>query len=309
MQQAMFVLFVADPARSRAFYAALLGREPKLEEPGMCEFLLAGGGSLGLMPSTGAAALFGSAVPGAGETGTPPRSELYLRLPDADAALARAESAGGKLALSMAERSWGEEVAYLTDPDGHVVGIARYAADPMGPASAAHTEAEVLATEEGLSPKGPGWFVTNLKDARWFRNPRFGAFCSFEGDARFQGFGTNVHLLDPGQPACLYHREDSQEGFLVLRGTCLVVIEGQERSLRAWDYVHCPAGTTHVFVGTGDEPCAILMIGRREAVGRLFYPQSELAAAHGASSEADTPDPRQAYAGTAPSEPIPSPWE
>ena len=166
----------------------------------------------------------------------------------------------------------------------------------------------MLATEEGQTPEGPGWFVTNLKTARWFRNPRFGAFCSFEGDERFQGFGANVHLLAPGQPACLYHREDSQEGFLVLRGTCLVVIEGEERPLQAWDYVHCPAGTNHVFVGTGDAPCAILMIGRRDPAGRLFYPRSAVAGGHGASATVDTPDPRVAYAGTPATEPTPSPW-
>ena len=308
MQQAMFFLFVADLARSRAFFAALLGREPKLEEPGMCEFLLAGGGSLGLMLGSGAAQLLGEAAGGIGAREAPPRGELYLRLPDADAALARAEAAGGRLLLPMAARNWGEEVAYLADPDGHLVGLARFAADPMGAESKTHTEARSVATDEGTSPEGPGWFITNLADARWYRNPRFGAFCSFEGDERFRGFGANVHLLEPGQPACLYHREDSQEGFLVVRGTCLVVIEGEERTLRTWDYLHCPPGATHVLVGAGDEPAAILMIGRRDAVGRLFYPQSPIAARHGASAAADTPDPRVAYTGSPATGPIPSPW-
>jgi len=102
-------------------------------------------------------------------------------------------------------------------------------------------------------------------------------------------------VLSPGQPACLYHRETAQEDFLVLFGEALLLVEGEERPLKQWDFVHCPPGTDHVFVGAGEAPCAILAVGAR-AHQDLVYPVSELAARHGASAERETPDPKEAYA-------------
>ena len=55
-------------------------------------------------------------------------------------------------------------------------------------------------------------------------------------------------------------------------GTCLLVIEEQERHLRAWDFVHCPAGTHRVFVGTGDGPCVLFMTGARRDGRTIDYP-------------------------------------
>jgi uncharacterized cupin superfamily protein len=107
--------------------------------------------------------------------------------------------------------------------------------------------------------------------------------------------GINLAVLEPGQPNCMYHREDEQEDFLVLSGRCLVLVEGEERELRAWDFVHCPAWTDHVFVGAGDEPCAILMIGTRTPDAGVVYPESELAKRHGAGVERETDSPDEAY--------------
>ena len=73
--------------------------------------------------------------------------------------------------------------------------------------------------------------------------------------------GINIGVLEPGQPASMYHRENDQEDFLVLSGECLAIIEGSERPLRAWDFVHCPPGTEHIFVGAGDGPLANLGLG------------------------------------------------
>ena len=74
----------------------------------------------------------------------------------------------------------------------------------------------------------------------------------------------------------------------MLAGECLLIIEEQERPLRAWDFVHCPAGTNHVFVGAGDGPCVILMVGARPAGRTIDYPRSEPALAHGAGVETPT---------------------
>ena len=119
----------------------------------------------------------------------------------------------------------------------------------------------------GLVPQAEGWFVLNARDALW-QDGDFGAYTRFEGpDARFPAVGLNIGILAPGQPACMYHGEDEQENFLVLQGECLLLIEGEERALKAWDFVHCPAWTEHVFVGAGDGPCAILAVVARSDRG------------------------------------------
>ena len=103
-----------------------------------------------------------------------------------------------------------------------------------------------------------------------------------------QQVGYTVAVLEPGQPNGMYHREDDQEDFLVLSGECLLIVEGEERRLRAWDFVHCPAGTEHIFVGAGDGPCVIFMAGAREHRGSAVYTRNEVALRHGAGVEADT---------------------
>jgi uncharacterized cupin superfamily protein len=156
-------------------------------------------------------------------------------------------------------------------------------------------EAPLRRTDEGLVPEGEGWFVVNAREARWWADEAFGAFTRFEGDVRFPSIGINIGVLAPGQPACMYHREDEQENFLVLSGECLLLVEEQERRLKAWDFVHSPAWTDHVFVGAGDGPCAILALGGRIG-GETVYPESELAQRHGAGVEKETSDGQEAYA-------------
>ena len=141
-----------------------------------------------------------------------------------------------------------------------------------------------------------GWFVTNVRDARWVRHETFGASALFDDpEARFEELGINVRVLQPGQPASLYHAESVQEGFLVLQGRCILVVEGEERALEAWDFVHCPPLTRHVFVGAGEEPCVILMVGGRSPGLDVVYPVDEAAARLGACAEHETHDPAEAY--------------
>jgi uncharacterized cupin superfamily protein len=164
-------------------------------------------------------------------------------------------------------------------------------------------EAPLKQVGEGLSPKGDGWFVVNAREARW-RDGDFGAYTRFEGDVRFPQVGINIGVLEPGQPACMYHRESEQEDFLVLSGECLLLIEGEEHRLQAWDFVHCPPWTEHVFVGAGSGPCAILAIGGRPTK-EIVYPANELAQRRGAGVGADTSDPDEAYARFRPDADVP----
>ena len=103
-------------------------------------------------------------------------------------------------------------------------------------------------------------------------------------DAPFSQFGIGPHMLMPGQPNARYHAEAAQEGFLVLSGECIAIVEGEERRMRQWDYLHCPPGTHHITVGAGDGPCVILMVGTRGPdVQETEYTVDELAARYGAS--------------------------
>jgi uncharacterized cupin superfamily protein len=158
-------------------------------------------------------------------------------------------------------------------------------------------EAQLEETETGLEPVSEGWFVVNVRDARWMRHEMFGAVCPFgRPEAGFRELGVNLRVLQPGQPNCLYHRESQQEDFLVLAGECRLLVEGAERLLRAWDFFHCPPNTEHVFVGAGNGPCVLLMVGVRSDDEELFYPVSELAGRYGASAEEATASPDEAYA-------------
>jgi uncharacterized cupin superfamily protein len=155
-------------------------------------------------------------------------------------------------------------------------------------------EARLKSTDGGLAPEGDGWFVVNAREAKWL-DGEFGAYTRFEGDARFPRLGFNIGVLAPGQPACMYHGEDEQEDFLVLAGECLLLVEGEERRLRQWDFVHCPPWTEHVFLGAGEGPCALLAVGTRSD-GGVIYPRSEVALRHQAGVERETPEPGEAYA-------------
>jgi len=158
-------------------------------------------------------------------------------------------------------------------------------------------EARLEDSGSGLVPTGEGWFVVNVRDAEWWTSKTFGSGTVFESDAAdFSQLGINIAVLEPGEPNCLYHSESQQEAFLVLSGECKVLVNGEERPLRPWDFFHCPAGTEHVFVGSGDGPCAILMAGARTKDEKLLYPVSDLAARYDASAHEETPDPKRAYA-------------
>jgi uncharacterized cupin superfamily protein len=165
-------------------------------------------------------------------------------------------------------------------------------------------ESELVSTERGLVPKGQGWFVLNARETQWWQRPGRGVLCEFEGAgfegaADFRQLGINLTVLGPGEPMGMYHRENDQEDFLVLAGEALLVIEGEERTLRKWDLVHCPPGTNHAIVGAGDAPCLVLAVGARDrSRGPDWgaYTVDEAALRHGAGVERETTDPSEAYA-------------
>ena len=151
----------------------------------------------------------------------------------------------------------------------------------------------------GLAPVTDGWFVVNVLDAEWWFAESRGAACWFESEygdppIEFAQLGIHLTVLEPDQPS-VYHAESNQEAFLVLSGECRLLVHDEERRLRPWDFFHSPPWTEHAFVGAGDGPCAILMVGARLGPG-VRYPVTELSARYGASVGQETSEVGEAYA-------------
>ena len=163
-------------------------------------------------------------------------------------------------------------------------------------------EAPLRETKYGLVADVDGWFVLNAQESRWRDTGPFGLYCNFEGKRSFRQLGINISVLGRGQSLGYYHRENAQEDFLVLAGTCLLVVEDEERELGPWDFVHCPPGTPHMIVGAGDEPAIVVAVGARGLPRKgLVYVPSEAARKHGTSVERETTKPAEAYASVPPS--------
>lgn len=168
-------------------------------------------------------------------------------------------------------------------------------------------KAPLAETEAGLVPGGEGWFVLNAQDAHWRDRQGRGKSLPFEGPTEFPQVGITLFVLGPGEPIGLYHWESNQEDFLVLSGQGLLLVEGKERPLRQWDFVHCPVGTKHIIIGAGEGPCVVLAAGAREeqpGVEWGGYTVDEVALRHGAGVEQETSDAEQAYARFA--DPVPT---
>jgi uncharacterized cupin superfamily protein len=170
----------------------------------------------------------------------------------------------------------------------------------MGP------ESKLEQTEHGLVPRGDGWFVLNMRDAEWRHIDGRGAVAvvadDFEGERHFEQLGVNPFVLEPGEPMAMYHWEGDQEDFLVVSGEAILIVEGEERQLRAWDFVHCPPNTKHVIIGAGSRPCLVIAVGAREH-DTLGFPVDEVAQRHGASVKVNTNDGGEAYAAVPSREP------
>lgn len=156
-------------------------------------------------------------------------------------------------------------------------------------------EAQLQQTELGLVVETDGWFVLNARDATWITSDDRGQDTDFEGKQEWSQLGFRIQVLGPGQHG-LYHGESGQEDFLVVSGECLLVVEGEERRLKKWDFFHSPPWTRHTFVGAGDGPCVIVMAGSRAGGFEVVYPVDEVAAKHGASAQVETSKGDEAYA-------------
>ena len=161
-------------------------------------------------------------------------------------------------------------------------------------------EAPLEETNLGLVPAGEGWFVLNATEARWRDREGRGKSLPFEGLLDFPQVAINLFVLGPGEPIGMYHWEADQEDFFVISGEALLLVEGEERPLRQWDFVHCPAGTNHMILGAGAGTSVVLALGGRghqDGADWGAYTVDDLALRHNAGVEVETSEPREAYAG------------
>ena len=160
-------------------------------------------------------------------------------------------------------------------------------------------EARLESTEHGLVPKGDGWFVLNAHEAQWRHAQGRGAYSKLEGEPEFSQLGIHLVVLGPGEAMAMYHWEADQEDFLVLAGDALLIVEGEERPLRQWDFVHCPARAKHTIVGAGAGPCVVLAVGARvlsvDNPDWGGYTVDEVALRHDAGVQQETTKPEEAY--------------
>jgi uncharacterized cupin superfamily protein len=160
------------------------------------------------------------------------------------------------------------------------------------------------------------WFAIHCDDAPWQGTPLH-AYVDLQavgGEGSFRQYGISVDVNEPGSGNCYHYEAHEDESFLVLDGEFDLVIEGELHRVRAGDFIHCPRGTAHVFVGAGERPAAIMMLGRRglSAPGRFDgeYLPDPHAARLGVSVDEPTSDPKIAYAGRPEYGPVecPQPW-
>lgn len=119
------ILYVHDQEKSMQFYRALFRRVPDLHVSGMTEFKLSDGVTLGLMPNAGIVRLLGNAIPDPESGFGIPRCELYLEVGNVEQETAHAADAGAAIISPATLRDWGHTVAYVSDPDGHIIAFAQ----------------------------------------------------------------------------------------------------------------------------------------------------------------------------------------
>jgi len=120
-----FILYVANQGKSKEFYQFVLGKEAVLDVPGMTEFLLDEKTKLGLMPESSINKILAGKTRNPSEGNGIPRCELYLKTDDLQFFYQNALKAGANIVSPPLPRDWGDLVAYVSDPDGHILAFAQ----------------------------------------------------------------------------------------------------------------------------------------------------------------------------------------
>lgn len=120
------ILAVGDLELSKRFYADAFGWPLTVDVPVYAEHELPGGMRLGLYQREGFAHNTGQ-LPEQIPSGALSPTELYFYVNDPRASAEQLVAAGARLLSPLAARPWGDEAAYLADPDGNVLVVAKRA--------------------------------------------------------------------------------------------------------------------------------------------------------------------------------------
>ena len=118
------ILYVNDQEASSQFYQNIFRKAPDLHVPGMTEFRLTAGCSIGLMPNNGIAKILAGKTPHPELGNGIPRCELYLHVDDVQLEFDNAAKSGARLISPVMDRDWGDKACYFSDPDGHIIAFA-----------------------------------------------------------------------------------------------------------------------------------------------------------------------------------------
>lgn len=94
-----------------------------MDTPNYIEFQVEGSAFLGLMDSSLSQSFVGERKISL-EPGLVRPVEIYLRTSDPTACIAKLSEAGAELTSPLKRRAWGEEAAYMLDPEGNILAIA-----------------------------------------------------------------------------------------------------------------------------------------------------------------------------------------
>jgi lactoylglutathione lyase len=122
MKFAYTILYVRDVGRSLAFYESAFGLVRRfLHESGTYGELETGDTTLAFADDALAQANLAGGFQSADPSRPPAASEVAFATADVQSAFERAIGAGAVSAAAPKTKPWGQTVAYVRDPDGHLV--------------------------------------------------------------------------------------------------------------------------------------------------------------------------------------------
>jgi len=121
---ALTILYVADLGKAVALFDAAFGFTKSVDVPQYVEYQVNTGACLGLMPQGNSRHFLGDGLGNRKPTDGCPRGEIYLLVPDVEAAARRLQQAGATCTSPLAPRDWGDRAAYFMIPDGYVIAVA-----------------------------------------------------------------------------------------------------------------------------------------------------------------------------------------
>ena len=124
MEKTHFIIYVDDFDKTKLFYELLFNNAPVIDAPGMCEYKLPDGSTLGIMPTSSLGKLFGEEFVEQKDRKALPNIELYFLTKNALEFHKRAVQLGATELREFSKMEWGDKAAYSLNHDGHILAFA-----------------------------------------------------------------------------------------------------------------------------------------------------------------------------------------